>query len=642
MNIAKPDETADMYQKNLDLLPQWLRNDLENISEDAYKEKVEVTYNSDGYPVCRCHRDGECFHVTSAHPIEEAKAWGQAVNLQDAAEIFVYGCGFGYALFELFAQKPVQALVIVFEWDICLFSAMLHYFDMSPLVQTQKVIFFAGCPTNIKKAFIEYLVMMLYDITTFPTVIFTLSAARNFKKEYLEIHRHIFEQLSFVMSSVGNSHQDDMTGLRNLLANTKEYLRNPYLSCLKDKYAGTAAIIVSNGPSLDKSIPLLKQIQGKCLMVCAESAIVPLTKNGITPDIMCALERTKTNYLFHFKNRNHSSDIVLCALGMVDPRIFPSFAGEKMPVFRKGEGLSRWFNKHLGDGSELDAGASVAHLALSTAIYLGADPIIFVGQDLAYGQDGATHSKDAVLMQEQGKKARDIIHANPTVYVEGNNGEMLPSNRIWVNFLFIMESLISLHPEHVFYNATEGGAKIQGTKRAKLAELVEQYCTGPLPCRVTDLIANEKKSISVAERAKLLDNMIADVEHYVGFFRKISHEANIKKLESERMMVLCAGKDEEKYQDLLDETYQNNLASFYRYREDELGSYFTQRLLCAYFYLFAQIGVIDTQQKRAQIFELHKLFFLDLRAVAQSLSVTFEEAALSLAAVREELTGEAV
>lgn len=642
MNIAKPDETEEMYQKNLALLPLWLRDAVSNISEEEYREKIEVTYNTEGYPVCRYRRKGGCFHITSEHPVEEAKAWGQAINLQDSAEIFLYGCGFGYVLFELFAQKPPQALVIVYEWDVCLFRAMLHYFDLLPLVETQKVVFLIGNPSCIKRRLLEYLVTAIYVVTTFPTVVFALSAARNFKEEYLEIHRCVFEQMSFVTSTIGNSHQDDMKGLRNLLANTKEILKNPYLSSMKDKYSGTAAIIVSNGPSLDKSMPLLKQIQGKCLMLCAESAIVPLTKNGIKPDIMCALERTKENYFYHFENRNHSSDIALCALGMVDPRIFPSFAGEKIPVFRKGEGLNRWFNWHLGDGSELDAGASVAHLALSTAIHLGADPIIFVGQDLSYGQDGATHSKDAVLMQEEGKKARDIICSLPTVYVEGNNGEMLPSNRIWVNFLFIMENIISLHPEYHFYNATEGGAKIQGTKCAKLSELIEQYCVKPLPYRVTELIAQEREKVSVTERAARLDNLIADIVHYAGFSRDLSRESNMKKLECERMMVLCSGKDEEKYQDILDETYQNNIASFYRYREDGLSNFFTQRLLCAYFYLFAQLGVIDKQEKRAQVFELHRLFFRDLRVVAQSLAVTFEEAAQSLTAAQDELNGKAV
>lgn len=642
MNIAKPNETEDMYKKNLELLPLWLKDAVSSISEEEFREKVEVTYNAEGYPVCRYRRDGGCFHITSEHPVEEAEAWGRAIKLQDSAQIFLYGCGFGYALFELFAKKPPQALVIVYEWDVCLYKAMLYYFDLSPLVQTQKVVFLIGNAPCLMKPLIELFSMMLFDITTFPTVIFTYSAARNFKKEYLEIHQCVFEELSLVTSCIGNSHQDDITGLRNLLGNTIEFLKSPYVSSMKDKYAGTAAIIVSNGPSLDKSIPLLRQIQGRCLMLCAESAIVPLTKNGIKPDIMCALERTKTNYFYHFENRNHSPDIALFALGMVDPRIFRSFAGEKLPIFRKGEGLNRWFNRHLGDGSELDSGASVAHLAVSAAIHLGADPIIFVGQDLAYGQGGATHSKDAVAMQEKGKRVRDAIHSLPTVYVEGNDGEMIPSNQIWVKFRFIMESIISKHPEHRFYNATEGGAKIQGTKRVKFSQLIGQYCTEPLPYRASELVSKEREKVSIAERAALLDNMIADIEHYTGFFRDLSREANMKKLECERMMILCSGKDEEKYQDILDETYKNNLASFYRYKDDDLCGFFSQRMLCAYFYLFSRLGMIDTQEKRAQIFELHRQFFRDLRVVGQSLAVTFEEAARSLADVREELNGKAV
>lgn len=314
MIVAKPDETEEMYQKNLALLPLWLKDAVSEVSEEEYMEKIEVTYNSEGFPVCRYRRDGCCFHITSEHPIEEAQAWSRAVKLQDSAEIFLYGCGFGYALFELIAQKPPHALVIVYECDACLFKAMLRHFDIAPLVQTQKVVFFIGNDACLKHL-IELFSTMLFDITIFPTVIFTLSAARNFKKEYLIIHRRIFEDLSFITSCIGNSHQDDMIGLRNLLANTADFLKSPYVSSLKGKYAGVPAIIVSSGPSLDKSMPFLKQAQGRCLMICAESAIVPLTKNGIRPDIMVALERTKTNYTYHFENRNHSPDISLFALG---------------------------------------------------------------------------------------------------------------------------------------------------------------------------------------------------------------------------------------------------------------------------------------------------------------------------------------
>lgn len=636
MKIAKQNETQDMYQKNLAMLTPWLRDIVSKIPEEELKEKVEVTYNAEGFPVCRYFRDGVCFHITSEHPIQEAEMWGQSIQPQDSNEIFLYGSGFGYPLFELFAKKPPHTLVIVFEQDIYLFKAMMYYFDLSPLIDTKKIAFFIGESFCFKKAFLELIYSMIFFLSTYPSVMITFTAARNFKKEYLEIHRYVFKELSFMTSCIGNSHQDNMIGLRNLLANAKEILKSPYLSCLKEKYRGVPAFIISNGPSLDISMPLLKEIQGRGLMICSESAIVPLTKNGIKPDILTVLERTKSNYLYHFENRNHSPDIALLALAMVDHRIFPSFAGEKIPIFRLGEEMNRWINKHLGDESELGAGASVAHLATAIAIYLGADPIVFVGQDFAYGPDGVTHSKDAIVSQESGKKTRELIHSIPMVYLEGNNGEMISSNQLWLNFKMGMENIIFDHPEHHFYNATEGGAKIKGTKRAKLDQLIQQYCTEPIPYRVNDLIAKSREKISFADRKIQLNNMIDDVQRYAIQFRNLAHETNLKKLECERMMILCTKENEDKYHSILDETYQKNIVLFYQYSNDCLYRFFFQQLFCAYFYLFNRFGAIDTQEKRAQVFDIHRQFFRDLRIISQSLAVSLEEAAQSMKTVSEE------
>ena len=516
--IAKPDETEDMYRKNYELLPPWLKVIVSNIPEEAYAGKIDITYNADGYPVCCYRRGDKCFHITSEHPLREAALWGQSVQPGDSAEIFLYGSGFGYTLFELFAKKPAHTFVVVFEQDVCLFKAMLYYFDLSPLFKTQKIIFFVGDSDVFRKAFLDLFCGTLAFITTYPTILCAFPAVRNFSNEYLEIHRYIFRELLLLISCIGNSHQDDMTGLHNLLANTTEILENPYLSSIKGKYRGVPAVIVSNGPSLDSALPHLKQIEGRGLMICVESAIVPLTINQIKPDILTALERTKANYRLHFENRDYSSDIALLALAMIDPRTFTSFAGEKIPVFRQGEELNRWFNRNLGDGSELAAGSSVAHLAVAAAMHLGADPIILVGQDFAYGPDGLTHSRDAAVLQEKGKSIRDVLHALPTIYAEGNNGEMIPTNQLWTNFRMTMESIIADHPEHHFYNATEGGAKIKGAQRAELGWLSQQYFTEPISYRPARLMAENREKISVNERRARLEKMRGDARHYAALF----------------------------------------------------------------------------------------------------------------------------
>ncbi|WP_283610659.1 motility associated factor glycosyltransferase family protein [Faecalispora anaeroviscerum] len=615
-----------MYEKNLELLTPWLKESVKAIDEEELWEKIEVTYNAEGYPVCRYHQDGLCFHITSKHPVQEAEIWAKTIQQQGSTEVFLYGTGFGYALFQLFEQKMPHTLVIVFEQNIYLFKAMLYYFDLSPIIQTQKISFFVGDSPQFKKAFEKLFYSLIFFSTTYPTVAFTLPAVRNFKKEYLEIHRYIFRELSLLTSYIGNDHQDNMIGLRNLMRNTKEVLKNPYLSCLKDQYRNVPAFIISNGPSLDLSLSQLKKIQGRGLIICVESAIVPLTKNGINPDVLAVVERTKYTYLYHFEHRNYSPDIALLSLALVDPRVYPSFGGEIIPIFRKGEELNRWFNQSLGDMSALNAGSNVSHLALDVATYLGADPIIFVGQDFAYGPEGVTHSKDAVSSQEKGKRARDILHSIPTVYVEGNNGEMIPSNQLWLNFRLGLEHIIAEQPENHFYNATEGGAKIRGTERGKLSDLIEQYCTQPLPVRVNELIAEKKADLSIADRRTRLEKFLEEVQRYAALFRSLASEMNLRRLESETMLRLCAAADHEKHSAILDETYQRNIAAFYQYAKDNLCRSFFQQLICAYFYLMNRLGNIDTQEKRVQIFNIQGQLYHDLSVVSQSLSVSLEEA----------------
>ncbi|MCI1965848.1 MAG: DUF115 domain-containing protein [Oscillospiraceae bacterium] len=638
MKIARPDETKAMYEKNLALLTPWLRGTMENITEEELWKKIEISYNAQGYPVCRYHRDGDCFHVTGEHPVQEAQTWYQSIRQAGTAEIFLYGTGFGYALFEVFARKLPHTLVIVFEQDLYLFKAMLYYFDLSPLIQTQKIIFLLGDSDYFKRAFEELFFNMLFFSTTYPTTAFTLPAVRNFKKEYLEIHRFAFQELTLLTSYLGNDHKDNMIGLNNLMANAREVLTNPYVACLKGKYRNVPAFIISNGPSLDGSMPLLKEIQGRGLMIAVESAIVPLTQNDINPDILAVQERTKYTYLYHFEDRHYSDKIALLALALVDPRVLPSFQGEKIPVFRQGEELNRWFNGHLGDGSEVDAGANVSHLALNLALYLGADPIILVGQDFAYGPGGVTHSRDAVASQEKGKRARKILHSIPTVYVEGNNGQMIPSNRLWDNFRQGMEHIIEGYPEYHFYNATLGGAKIAGTERAELDALIREYCTRPIPQRVNEMIAENKAALPNGKRRAQLETFVPEVEYYAARFRALAHDMNQKKLECERMVLLCVRQGAENRK-ILEETYQRNIAAFYEYAQDSLCRSFFQQINCVYFHLLDRLGNIDTTEKIARAFGIQSQFFHDLRVVSQSLSVSLAEAAEPLKALLEELRG---
>lgn len=624
--IAKENERKEIFKKNLQLLTPWLREIILQIDEEELWKRIEINYNDEGHPICIYHEENKSFKINSERPLIEAETWCKAINMKGSGAVFLYGSGFGYSLFEVFSKKQPHTIVVLFEQNIYIFAAMLYYFDLEPIINTQKIAFLIGDIHQFSKVLNILFSSIIFANCTSPTIAFSLVAQRNFKEKYIEIHKHVFSQLGLFVFYIGNDHLDNLIGLHNLLYNMKEIILNPYISDLKDKFKDVPAFIVANGPSLDKNIHQLKKVQNKGLIISTESAIIPLIKNRIKPDILTIIERTKYTYTYHFENIKYPEDISLICLGIVDKNVFPSFNGAKIPVFRSQEAINQWINRYVGDGSAINAGANVSHLALEIAIYLGANPIVFVGQDYAYGSDGKTHSKDAVYSHEKGKRAREILKSKPIVCVEGNEGGMIPSNQLWVDFKRGLEMKIASYPEKVFINATEGGAKIKGSIYSKLDQVIEKYCVQKVPYGVHELIKDGKDKISILERKEGFKKFIKSVEEYSSIFRKLSREAVSRQMKCKDMLRLSQEKDIDNNYGVLEKTFKEHIDSYQLFIEDDLVRCFCQQVIFVYFYLLNSIGVIDSPDKIAKVFEIQHSFFYHLNVVCQSLSVYLEDA----------------
>lgn len=514
-------ETKATFEKNLNLLFPALRAAVVEINETELWEKIKITYNNEGEPVCRYCQGEMLFLINGERPFEDAKRWYSNIDDHQTGAIFLFGSGFGYSLFEAFNQKQPHTLLVLFEKDIYLFTAMLHYFDLEPLVATGRVVFLVGDGACFQEAFDSLFTSFNLAACCYPTIAFTLPAIRNFKKVYLKLIKYLFDQMAIFSAFVGNDHQDNLLGFCNIIANAKEVIQNPCLSCLKDKYRNYPAFIVSNGPSLDNSINLLEKIKGRGLILSVESAILPLIKNDIKPDILTVLERTKETYHYHFENNHYPEDISLLCLAVVDRRVMPSFKGQKIPILRQYEAVNCWINKYLGDGSSINPGVNVSHLALELAIYMGADPIVFVGQDYAYGPNGITHSRDSIYNQEKGAEARKAVQSRPIIYIEGNNGNLVPSNELWYEFKLELERKIAANPDRTIINVTEGGAKIEGAERGQLKDVIAKYCTRELPLRVNEIIAESKGKKNFLETEERFSEFVGVAEKYTEQFRSL-------------------------------------------------------------------------------------------------------------------------
>ncbi|MDQ0194839.1 motility associated factor glycosyltransferase family protein [Paenibacillus wynnii] len=615
------------FENNIRFLSPNLRTTLLNITEDELWGKIKLEHSTDGNPIFHWAEHDKSYQLTSMNPVKEAEEWCGQLQLEQAGCLMVYGCGSGYALLELFKRKQTNTIVMVFEQNIYIFAAMLHYFDFEPLFATQKFTFFIGNTEDFSAEFDRLLWTDVFLYCTAPSVAFTPIAQRQMKQEYLNIHKYIFETMSLNIFYIGNDHNDSLLGFHNLIANALEVVRNPYLSSVTNKYINVPAFIISNGPSLDNNIADLKKIQGKGLILSTESATLPLMKQEIIPDAICIIERTPLSYEYHFENRSYSDQIALLSLAVIDKRIFPAFPGPGVPIFRNTETINNWFNYWLGDGIGINAGASTSHLAFQVAVELGANPIILVGQDFAFGPGGVTHSKDAIYLDEKGKASGDRIKAMKVVQVESNEGTMIPSNRLWADFKQGMEQKIAAVPTITVINATEGGAKIQGTTYMPLSEAIQQYCTQPLERRINEWLLQANEGIDIQERLQRLTLFIAEIETYTHIFRRLCQETLKRIVICKEMIELSQRETETDQIEIMEQQYDKNFNLIHEIIKDNIVLCFVQQVLVGGFHQMNQLGLIDSKVKTEKVFQIHLDLFHNISLICQSMVVNFEMAA---------------
>ncbi|EIB1535761.1 motility associated factor glycosyltransferase family protein, partial [Campylobacter coli] len=242
------------------------------------------------------------------------------------------------------------------------------------------------------------------------------------------------------------------------------------LSQRKNKFDN--AIVVSAGPSLTKQLSLLKAYQDKAVVFCADGALSMLEKEGVVPDYVLNIDFEDLPLRF-FKNKQNklSLNILSCA---THPSLV-HFLDNKSVILRD-DPLYQSFN--LNDFGYIDTGTHVSHFSYTLALALGFKNIIMIGQDLAFDEKGNSHSKGfdfGEKFEEEHKKYKLKTQAY------GGKGEVL-THITWNDYRIKLEYLFACNDQKAkFYNATEGGARINFTEELSFKECCEKLLTKEKP-----------------------------------------------------------------------------------------------------------------------------------------------------------------
>ncbi|EAI9515862.1 motility associated factor glycosyltransferase family protein [Campylobacter coli] len=409
---------------------------------------------------------------------EELNFFYQSILEKTPRYPFVCIYGIGNALLIKNLAKHYKHL-FVFESEIELFILALSTIDLSEELKVYKVVLFDCVAKDL-----EIQIAMIFDQQSILEYLslYEMFISSHYYLKYYETSILSLNELCIKSASVAIRNAD-ITCFLPLLTHG-QFLQNipsmlesiPFqriLSQRKNKFEN--AIVVSAGPSLAKQLSLLKAYQDKAVIFCADGALSMLEKEGIIPDYILNIDFEDLPLRF-FQNKENLKQSIIALECATHPNVVRSLKAENCMIVLRNKALYRRFN--LNDFGYIDTGTHVSHFSYTLALALGFKNIIMIGQDLAFDEEGNSHSKGFDL----GERIDHTLNL-PVLQVPAyaGKGEVL-THIAWNDYRIKLEYLFACNEQKAkFYNATEGGARINFTEELSFKECCEKLLTKEKP-----------------------------------------------------------------------------------------------------------------------------------------------------------------
>ncbi|EHP1588731.1 motility associated factor glycosyltransferase family protein [Campylobacter jejuni] len=377
--------------------------------------------------------------------------------------LYFYGFGNGI-LFKALLQNKNHQYIVVFEKDIEIIWVMFHVLDFSKELQSGKMMILHTSSLDIEffpsfcssKPFFQFSRIYFLELMS--------HYYERFHEDILGLNKKLAETFKNSIVSHGNDPLDALQGIEQFVYNLPQMITHPsYKELLsKRKNLSDTAIIVSTGPSLTKQLPLLKKYASKATIFCADSSYPILAKHGIKPDYVLSLERIPlTSEFFNNDFGEFDKDILFILKSYVHPHTTKYLQKNNRAFILVSTYASFIQYLKLDYFGYFNMGFSVAHMACYLSLHLNHKNIIFIGQDLAYAENGNSHPDD--YQNSANYESQMYEHILTKAY--GGKKEV-KTHHVWLMFKRNLEQDVQKIQKYLdtkVYNCTEGGARIEGT-----------------------------------------------------------------------------------------------------------------------------------------------------------------------------------
>jgi len=421
-----------------------------------FNENVEVFSAKNGSKAVRVeyYENGQkklaTLHSTY-NPEREGMSFAQEVLAEKAKIYWIYGFGFGYHIESICRGLPADSLLVVFEQRVDVFGKALSSRDLTDLIKNPNIRLIVNSDHRILAKELAKLISNNEDVRFtchLPSVNILSNKIEDFKFFLLDLNLRKSISPEVLQSLEGNSVENR--------ANIKQNV-----GLFFNKFRDMPIIIVCAGPSLDKNIMLLKDLENKALIMCVGKALKPLLNRGIMPHFIISIDPGEETY--EQIRGLEGLDIPLILLATGCSIIGVKYLGPKFIACQYEEYLDPGQQEYL-----IKTGGSVSTTALDIAIRMGCSPIIFIGQDLAYTSN-KHHCENSV------HESLGVNYLKNMRMVMGWEGREIPTTLGMISFNKWVQNRVREEHDIIFINATEGGALINGFQHITFRETIKKY-----------------------------------------------------------------------------------------------------------------------------------------------------------------------
>lgn len=406
-------------------------------------------------PTVQVNMGDKSFMLYSKYdPSRDSKAFAEEAYDENTENYIVYGLGLGYHISELeqlIKMKGTNYHIYIVEANAGILKVAEENINLDGILKNDNITLIIMA--DEKKSYEKLNKILLMKNTK---ILIHKPSLSVIPEKFNEL-KYLLEEYVMKQNSINSAYQ--LLNI-NFESNIKNF--DEIVDTLFAKYKNKSLYLVAAGPSLDKNIHKLKNIKGKGIILSVGRAVRSLIAAGVIPDYIIITD--PGNWLYNMQLKGLDIDIPIIVLSTCDKNVMLNYKGKKYMALQEGFVLAENYakdNRH----SLIETGGSVATTGLDIAIRMGCNPIVFVGQDLAF-TNNKTHSNTTF--------SRDISMSRSLREVEDIYGKSTYTSKNLYIYLRWMQNRIAKEKDIKFIDATEGGAKIQGTKIQKLSEVIDE------------------------------------------------------------------------------------------------------------------------------------------------------------------------